>query len=155
MMMAEGELAKTGRAAELLEVIGKYGDPAMDFIWRNKESLAVGTTLAAFLATPETFLNAAQSVAKTVGENVVRPLAEVPGTVVKEVVGEVARHTNWTLVFTVIAICVLLYLFARRGLWRLFPTAAVQDATTTDTASPESKASGNNSTNSRERNNHV
>ncbi len=78
MMVADGELAKTGRAAELLDVIGKYGDPAMDFIWRNKGSLAVGTTLAAFLATPETFLKAGQGVAKTVAENAIRPLAEVP-----------------------------------------------------------------------------
>ena len=42
MMMADGDLAKIGRTEELLAVVAKYGDPAMDFIWRNKGSLAVG-----------------------------------------------------------------------------------------------------------------
>src|SRR5205807_2289416 len=67
------------------------GDPAMNFIWRNKGALAVGTTLTAFLASPEPFLNAAQGITQAV--------AEVPLTVAKEGTKEVARRTNWTLVF--------------------------------------------------------
>ena len=129
MMMADGELAKIGRTQELLEVVGKYGDPAMNFIWRNKGSLAVGTTLAAFLATPDTFLNAAQGMTRTVAENAVKPLAEVPGAVVKEGAGEVARHTNWTLVFLVMIASVVLYVFARDW-WRITPAAPVQNVAT-------------------------
>ncbi len=45
MMMADGELAGIGRTEELLGVVAKYGDPAMDFIWRNKEVRAGGARL--------------------------------------------------------------------------------------------------------------
>jgi hypothetical protein len=130
MMMADGELAKIGRTEELLEVVGKYGDPAMNFLWKHKGSLAVGTTLAAFLASPETFLNAAQGMTRTVAENAVKPLAEVPGAVVKEGAGEVARHTNWTLVFLVVIGSVVLYVFGRRGWWRATPAVPVQNVAT-------------------------
>ena len=95
MMMADGELAKIGRTEELLEVVARYGDRSMDFIWKNKGPLTVGATLMAFLANPEAFLNTAQGVTKTVAENVVRPLADIPGTAVKAV----AEGTNWTVVF--------------------------------------------------------
>jgi hypothetical protein len=95
MMMADGELAKIGRTEELLEVVARYGDRSMDFIWKNKGPLTVGATLTAFLANPEAFLNTAQGVTKTVAENVVRPLADIPGTAVKAV----AEGTNWTVVF--------------------------------------------------------
>ncbi|MGO9113942.1 MAG: hypothetical protein ACLP9L_32400 [Thermoguttaceae bacterium] len=95
MMMADGELAKIGRTEEVLEAVASHGDRCMDFIWRNKGPLAVGTTLTAFLANPEAFLHAAQGVTQTVAENVVRPVAEVPGTAVKGVV----EGTNWTIVF--------------------------------------------------------
>ena len=52
MMAADGDLAKIGKTAELLEVVAKYGDRAMDFIWRNKGSLTVATALTAFLTNP-------------------------------------------------------------------------------------------------------
>ena len=95
MMMADGELAKIGRTEEVLEVVASHGDRCMDFIWKNKGPLAVGATLTAFLANPEAFFNTAQGVTKTVAENVVRPLADIPGTAVKAV----AEGTNWTVVF--------------------------------------------------------
>jgi hypothetical protein len=151
MMMADGELAKIGRTEELLEVIGKYGDPAMNWVWRNKGSLAVGTTLAAFLASPDTFLNAAQGMTRTVAENAVKPLAEVPGAVVKEGAGEVARHTNWTLVFLVVIASVVLYVFAR-GLWRTTPSAPVPDVATVTSSSAAMSAAA---THQPERNSHV
>jgi hypothetical protein len=151
MMMADGELAKIGRTEELLEVIGKYGDPAMNFVWRNKGSLAVGTTLAAFFASPDTFLNAAQGMTRTVAENAVKPLAEVPGAVVKEGAGEVARHTNWTLVFLVMIASVVLYVFARDW-WRITPAASIPNVAT---ATQSSAAMSAAATHQPERNSHV
>jgi hypothetical protein len=151
MMMADGELAKIGRTEELLEVIGKYGDPAMNFVWRNKGSLAVGTTLAAFLASPDTFLNAAQGMTRSVAENAVKPLAEVPGAVVKEGAGEVARHTNWTLVFLVVITSVVLYVFAR-GWWRATPAVPVQNVATVSPSSAAMSAAAT-ATHQPERNN--
>jgi hypothetical protein len=153
MMMADGELAKIGRTQELLEVVGKYGDPAMNFIWRNKGSLAVGTTLAAFLATPDTFLNAAQGMTRTVAENAVKPLAEVPGAVVKEGAGEVARHTNWTLVFLAVIASFVLYVFAR-GWWRATPAVPVQNVATVTQSSAAMSAAAT-ATQQPERNSHV
>ena len=43
MMAGGGDLAAIGRTAELLGVIGRYGDKAMDFIWKHKAVLAGGT----------------------------------------------------------------------------------------------------------------
>jgi hypothetical protein len=41
------------RHAELLEVVGRRGDAAADFLWRNKGVLAGGAALTVFLANPE------------------------------------------------------------------------------------------------------
>ncbi|WP_169974038.1 hypothetical protein [Tautonia rosea] len=76
MMADGGDLAAIGRGDELMAVIARHGDPAMEFIWRNKGALAVGTTLAAFLAKPEAFLDGTNRLAGTVAETAVRPLAE-------------------------------------------------------------------------------
>jgi hypothetical protein len=79
-MMAEGgELSAIGRTPELMQVISGRGDAAMDFIWRNKGPLAVGTTLTAFLAKPEAFIDGTNQLAGTVGESVVKPLVQETG----------------------------------------------------------------------------
>ncbi|MBY0589143.1 hypothetical protein K2X85_18365 [bacterium] len=85
---------------ELLEVIVKYGDEASNFIWRNKGALAVGSTLATFLAAPEEFLHGTQQLASIVADSAVKPLAAIPGTVL----GEAARGINWNLVVFIVSI---------------------------------------------------
>jgi hypothetical protein len=125
MMAAEGgELAKIGRTPELLAVIEKYGDKAMQFIWRHKGALAVSTVLATFLIEPEAYISGAKELTQVVASAAVKPLAEVPAIAAKEGAAEVARKTNWTLIFLAI-IAVLTLLAAVR--WRLFrwPLAAV------------------------------
>jgi sarcosine oxidase gamma subunit len=94
-----GELTAIGHTPELLGVISKYGDPAMDFVWRHKGVLASGVVLTAFLANPEPFISGAKDITQVVAENTVKPIAEVPATVAREAAGEVARGTNWTIVF--------------------------------------------------------
>jgi hypothetical protein len=114
MMAADGgELARMGRSTEVLAVIEKYGDKAMQFVWRHKGALAVTATLAAFLAEPEPFLNGAKDLTQAVA----KPLAEVPAIAAREGAAEVARKTNWTLLFLAL-IAVLTLLAAAR--WRLF-----------------------------------
>jgi hypothetical protein len=114
MMATEGgELAKIGRSAEVLAVIEKYGDKAMQFVWNHKGALAVGATLTAFLAEPEPFLNGARDITLAVA----KPLAEMPAIAAKEGAAEVARKTNWTIVFLAF-LAVLALLAAARG--RLF-----------------------------------
>ncbi len=109
-MLMEGDLGKVARSTELLDVIAKYGDRAAQFIWENKGSLAIGTTLAAFLANPEPFLDGTKEMAKIAGETTARPLAE-----------GVAHGTNWTVVvLAVLAVAVgmVLLLAVRFGLLR-------------------------------------
>lgn len=99
MMVADGDLAKIGRTEELLEVIAKYGDRAVKFVWENKGALAVTATLAAFLADPETFLSAAEGVTVSVVESAVPPLTELPSKAVTGVVG-----ASWTSLLALAAI---------------------------------------------------
>lgn len=108
-----GELAKIGRTPEILAVIAQYGDKAMEFIWEHKGALAVATTLAAFLAEPEPFINGAKEITQTVA----KPIAEVPAIAAREGSAEVARKTNWTLVFLGLIAALSLLAAAR---WRLF-----------------------------------
>ncbi|MFM8402757.1 MAG: hypothetical protein ACKOAH_33435, partial [Pirellula sp.] len=69
---------------DLLGVVGRYGDRAMDFIWRNKLTLAGGTALAAFVANPEPFLDGTRELVEksvdSLASNVGKPIAEQMGT---------------------------------------------------------------------------
>lgn len=85
-MAKSGELTKIGRTEELLEVVGKYGKKGMDFIWANKGSLMVASTLAAFLNNPQPFID-------EVGE-IVKPIPEALGEIPKKA----ALSINWTWV---------------------------------------------------------
>jgi hypothetical protein len=85
MLAADGTLDKIGRQPELLEVIRKYGDAAMDFIWKNKGALTVASALTLFLANPDVYINGAKSL-------IVDPIA-----------GPIARSINWTLIILVSA----------------------------------------------------
>lgn len=100
MMADDGSLAAAGKADELLEVIGKYGDKAADFIWKHKGALAVATVAAAFLADPQPFIDGIKDIA----EVAVRPI----DSAAKEVGRGVAEGTNWTLV--IISISILIFL---------------------------------------------
>ena len=85
-MLAQGEFARIGRSDDLLGVIGRFGDRACEFVWRKKGALAVGATLGAFLSDPEPFLDGAASLADSVAEHVVAPLADPVGRAAGEVV---------------------------------------------------------------------
>ncbi|HMP04355.1 MAG TPA: hypothetical protein PKD86_03565 [Gemmatales bacterium] len=91
MLVEDGSLAAIGRSPEVLGVVGRYGDRAMDFIWRNKGSLTVATALTAFLVSPEPFIDGAKNLADVAGQSVVRPLVETPG----RVLGAIATTIPW------------------------------------------------------------
>jgi hypothetical protein len=112
IMFADGELARIGRTPEVLEVVARYGDRALDFVWRHKGVLVGGTLLAAFLANPEPFLEGTRIVA----DNVVRPVAEIPGQVAREAAGK----TNWTLLLLVIVLIAAGFVAIRLGYGRMF-----------------------------------
>ncbi len=118
MMAAEGgELAKIGRTPEVLGVLEKYGDPALEFVWRHKTLFASAAVLTAFLADPEPFITGAKDITQVVAENTIKPIASVPAIVAKEGAAEVAKGTNWTLIFLAMIAAPALLVAAR---WRLF-----------------------------------
>jgi len=110
-MMASdgGELAAIGRTPEVLDVIAKYGDPAMDFLWHHKGVLASGVVLAGFLSNPEPYLAGVKDITQVVAENTVKPVATT-------MVHEAAAKANWTVIFS-LAVLALGGLAALRS-WR-------------------------------------
>jgi hypothetical protein len=100
-MMAEGgELAAIGKTPELMAIIAKYGDPAMEFIWRHKGALAVGTTLTAFLTNPQAFIDGTNQLTTTVAENAVKPAVTAAGHVAEEATG----FLRWSLTILLVAV---------------------------------------------------
>jgi hypothetical protein len=117
-MVNEGDLAKIGRQRELLGVVNKYGDSAMQFIWKHKAPLAVTAGLTAFLANPQPFIDGTQRLATGVLENVAKPIAETPG--------KVLSNADWTPVLLAIVAVVGVYLFTRNLLPKLLERRTVK-----------------------------
>ena len=90
MMGQADELAKLGRTDEVLATVGKYGDRAMDFVWKHKAALATAAVLATFLADPQPYLDGVKDITQVGSDKIVAPIAEVPG----EVAREAARATK-------------------------------------------------------------
>lgn len=95
MVADDGLLTATPRSKELLTVIRKYGDEAMDFVWKNKGALTVAAVLGTFLADPQTYISGAKDL-------VVSPIIE-----------PIARGANWTLIITGFLIVVFLPFITR------------------------------------------
>ena len=93
MLAKDGDLVKIGRTPELMAMIAKFGDRGMDFVWKNKGALLVGTTLATFLANPDPFIDGTSNLASIVAESALAPIAK-----------EIGNQTNWT--FTIIALAI-------------------------------------------------
>ena len=79
MLHNGGTLGRMGRTTEVLEVIGRYGNRAAEFVWKHKAALVIATVLAAFLNDPEPFLDGVRDIAEIASENIARPVAEAPG----------------------------------------------------------------------------
>ncbi len=86
MLAGEGTLKP-----ELLDIVTKYGDTACAFVWKNKGVLTGTAALAAFVASPEEFLNGTAQLTGTI----VPSLAEAA---LKPIVTSAAESIPWTLV---------------------------------------------------------
>jgi hypothetical protein len=100
-------LAKTfdrvQQTKKVVEVVAKYGDRAVNWMWANKGALATAAACSAFLADPEAFMSGARKLTDTVAKQVVVPVssAVIDGSVkigdsllrhaVKPVVTEMSR----------------------------------------------------------------
>lgn len=114
-MVKNGELTRIGRSDEVLGVIGKYGDPAMDFIWRNKGALFVATVLTAFLANPEPFISTG---------------GEIGTEVITGPIEAAVKEANWTLIFLILTVffCAVISLMLHKycpGLFRFYRRGTV------------------------------
>lgn len=96
IMAADRATAPLARNPQLLDVVGKYGDSAVKFIWRNKGKLAAAGVLAAFLADPQPFIDGTRQLTVDLASTAMQPFAEVPNTI--------ARSTNWTLLGIVVVL---------------------------------------------------
>lgn len=123
MMERSGELSRIGRTDELLDVIGRYGDRAMKFVWKHKGALAVSTILATFLANPEPYINGLKDLAKEAVQgltDVTKEGIKSAGDVAGKVAVEAARGTNWTVVFLAVVVVVTTLIGVRWLLkWKL------------------------------------
>ena len=97
-MVEDGSLSRMARTREVLVIVERFGDKAMNFVWKHKGSLTVASVLAAFLADPEPFLRGVRDITKSVAEHAVTPLAAAPTEVAREAV----RQINWTLITLVV-----------------------------------------------------
>jgi hypothetical protein len=95
MLAEDGLLHKTSRSPELLVVVRRYGDAAMDFIWKNKGALAVVAVLSTFLTDPHIYIGGAK-------ELIADPL-----------VAPIAKGTNWTFIIGGVLTVVFLPFIAR------------------------------------------
>lgn len=86
MMAADPATAAIVRDPKLLDVVARYGDRGMKFVWDHKGALAVGSVLAAFLADPQPFIDGTRDLAQVAGETLVNPI-----------VTEAAKSFDWTL----------------------------------------------------------
>ena len=105
MLLEDGTIKQTGQVDAILKVVGRHGDEAMAFIWRNKGALLVGAGLSAFLLNPEPFLSGARDLAEVSAHAATQPLVEG--------VRELVRQINWTWV-----VAVLVGLIGSWYLWR-------------------------------------
>jgi hypothetical protein len=96
MAVDDGLLMATPRSHELLTVIQRYGDPAMDFIWKNKGALTVATLLTRFLVDPQVYISGVKQL------------------VVEPVVEPIVKGVNWTLIAGGGALLLLLPIVIRR-----------------------------------------
>ena len=73
--------ARSGRWGELLAVIERHGDRAMDFVWRHKGALTISTILATFLAEPEVFLGGGRELMSEAAQELTQPQVEAADSV--------------------------------------------------------------------------
>jgi hypothetical protein len=102
MLADEAPTASLAKNSDLLGVVGRYGDRAIDFVWRNKLALSGGTALAVFVANPEPFLDGTrqlvENTVETVATNIGKPIAE-----------QLGNATDWTWRILALSAMLLMY----------------------------------------------
>ena len=118
ILAEDGALARSGRWGELVAVIERHGDRAMDFVWRHKGALAVTTVLGAFLAEPEAFLGGGRELIGGAAQEAMQPIAIVADAAASRWMG-IARSVvvvglAWLVLVLVLVVSVRLLRQIRR-----------------------------------------
>jgi hypothetical protein len=98
-----GPIRASGRSAEVLGVVERFGDRACAFLWRNKGVVFGAAVLATFLADPQPYLDGVKQL-------VLEPAAKAASGI--------SARTNWTLVLAAAALGLIAVLTVRYRLWR-------------------------------------
>jgi hypothetical protein len=77
--------------AKLLAVIARYGDRALEFVWKRKGALAVSAVMALFLADPQPFLDGTRQLGETTVKAVAKAVSDAAGQAVGQPATEGAR----------------------------------------------------------------
>ena len=105
MASKNGDLARIGRVEEVLEVIAKYGDRAVKFIWNNKGGLAVAAVLGTFIANPAPYINGTKDLATPGMEKGAETAGEIGVTMLETI--------DWTTILIVGMVAVVGYAWLR------------------------------------------
>ena len=90
----------SGRAAEIMGVVERFGDRACGFLWRNKGVVFGAALLGAFLADPQPYIDGAKTL-------IVDPASRAAS--------EAVGRANWTLIFLVLLLAASGWLVWRFG----------------------------------------
>jgi hypothetical protein len=93
----------SGRSAEVLGVVERFGDRACAFLWRNKGVVFGAAVLATFLADPQPYIDGVKQL-------VLEPAAKAAS--------DISARTNWTLVLAAGVAVLGAAIFIRYRLWR-------------------------------------
>jgi hypothetical protein len=93
----------SGRSAEILGVVERFGDRACAFLWRNKGVVFGAAVLATFLADPQPYLDGVKQL-------VLEPAAKAASGI--------SARTNWTLVLAAAVVALIGVVVLRYRLWR-------------------------------------
>ncbi|MEQ1697872.1 MAG: hypothetical protein ABL901_18725 [Hyphomicrobiaceae bacterium] len=96
------------QAPKLVEIIEKYGTPAMNFIWNNKGALAVTTGAAAFYNDPEPFINGTKTL-----------LVEPVTVGISKTIEHIGPRVDWNWVVMPIAIIMFMGFGGVGLIWRI------------------------------------
>jgi hypothetical protein len=88
MMVDDGSLAKIPQHQDLLAIIGRYGDRAMEFVWKHRGVFVAGTVASAFWKNPKPFIDGGEDLVKTAIDELGKPI-----------VIEATRQFPWTVFY--------------------------------------------------------
>ncbi|APZ94548.1 hypothetical protein [Fuerstiella marisgermanici] len=115
-------LARSPHKAQWMKLLGKHGGSCVDFLWKHKKGILVGTTATAVVLKPGDFLASIGSVAEasvtTAGKVAVNMTDKAAEHVAKPLAMSVASssswHTFWNFVFITLFVVVAARCYAKR-----------------------------------------